>query len=129
REIPMISRDGQMIAGRAEGSKKTEIYKINMPSGNCESIAKIPTKTSKVSFTFDNKSVLYVIKDPNTGFGRLTQFDIASGKAKTLSGPDEDVMYTTAKKDGSIFYTRRKSMTQIYEEASDLVELAPNSVP
>ncbi|WP_413289410.1 hypothetical protein [Bdellovibrio sp. HCB337] len=132
-EIPILSKDGQMIAGRQLDSRKTEIFKIDTASGDCKSIAKIPTETSKVTFSFDNKSVYYVMRDPNTMKGRLMKMDISSNKVTTISGPDEDVLYVTTKKDGTLFYSRVGSAggSAGFGDVvtSDLVEVGPNSFP
>lgn len=125
-ETPVISRDGQMIAGRELNSRKTQIYRIKMPSGDCELVRTIPLATSKVSFMFDNKNVLYVIKDPNSQNGRLLKMNIESGEILTVSGPDEDVFYMTARMDGTIFYNRKSSLISLF--GSQLVELAPDAV-
>lgn len=126
-EVPVISRDGQMIAGRESGSRKMGVYKLEMPSGNCELITLIPTVTSKVSFSFNNKDVFYVIQDPQTRKGRLMKINLDTKVVKTLSGPDEDVMYVTTRKDGSVFYSRR-SADRSYNSPSDLVEMDSKSV-
>lgn len=106
-ELPILSRDGTMIAGREFNSRKSQVFRLDSESGACTPIRGIPLSTSKVSFTFDNKNILYVVIDPNTNKGRLIAMNVESGTTTTMSGPDEDVMYMTAKEDGTILYSRR----------------------
>lgn len=133
-QIPILSRDGAMIAMRDLQTSNTKIFKILMPSARCEEVPiQIPGKTSKLSFSFDNKSVFFVIQDPKTNRGRLMQADLNSGKVKTLSSPNEDVMYMTTLPNGNIFYTRRPNSTNdgrfIYQvNESELVEINPSKL-
>lgn len=120
-ETPMLSRDGLMIAGRDRETSHTRVYRIESPSWDCLPIATIRHRTSKVSFSFDNQKVAYVAKDPNSTRGRLFELDIATGETRTLSGPNEDVLYTTHKSDGTILYTRRLAN----QDRSQLVALPP----
>ncbi len=109
-QMPIISRDGQMISNRDYRTQETVVYKIDNATGNCTRINSAGVSTGKASFTFDNKSMLYVAMDPNTRKGRLIQMDIKSGVLKTLSGPDEDVQYMTAKPNGNILYSRKPAI-------------------
>lgn len=123
-EIPILSRDGQLIAGRDREGRKTKIFKIKMPSGDCDLVATVPTRTSKVNFAFDGKSIVYVGQDPDTRKNRVYQMHFAQGKepqVDTLSGPDEDPQYVTTRKDGTVFYTRRKA-----GGGTELIELGPS---
>lgn len=105
-EVPVLSRDGQMISGRVLESRKTGIFRINATDGSCTLVKKIPTQTSKVSFSFDNKHVMYTMRDPNTHNGRLIQMNLETGELRSVSGPDEDVQYMTSRPDGTILYTK-----------------------
>ena len=124
-QLPTVSRDGQMFAARQTGSDEMNIYKIDSATNTCTVISKVPMIVSKVTFTFDNKSLLYVVTDPVTYRGRLFQMDIATGKIKTLSGPQENVHNVTAKNTGEIFYSRQDESGD--ENFSTLVKLKSNS--
>lgn len=126
-EIPILSRDGQMLAFKDYHTSMTKIARIDLPSGNCNIIASVPSETNKVQFSYDGKKVLYTVKDPATGTGRLLETEIKTGKSRVLSGPGEDIMYQGYKPDGTILYTRRVS--QMQDGNSDLVMLKPNTVP
>lgn len=126
KEVPVLSRDGKYIAGRDFGSRTMKIYKFDPTNGNCELVNDIPLVTSKVSFSFDNKNVLFVVNDPNTRKGRLLQMNILTGEIKTVSSPLEDVQYMTSKQSGEILYTRRSDTGNGSE--STLVKLSKNAI-
>ena len=129
-QLPVMSRDGNMVALTDDNSQQTVIYKLHMPDGNCTPAFTLKTKTNKVSFSFDNKKILFVVKDPSNGYGRLMEYDIASKKQTVLSGPDENVQYQGYKPDGTIMYTRQSSHGGSDENsASDLLMIDPASVP
>lgn len=121
-QLPTVSRDGRRLAARQTDSEEMNIYDIDVRSNTCSLAAKIPIITGKVTFTFDNKNVLFVAMDPVTQKGRLFQFDIATGKLKTISGPQENVQNVTAKNTGEIFYSRQSENGD--ENSSTLVKLA-----
>lgn len=140
-QIPVLSRDGLMIAGRDTNDQMTKIYKINMVFGqrdaSCELVQTIPTETSKISFSFDNKKVAFVIADPNSNKGRLMEMEISSGKLTTLSLPSEDVLFMTYRYDQNdptfrtddrLLYTRRVGSTS-GDAPSSLMLISPNAVP
>ena len=104
RALPVISRDGKYIAGRDTGTNLMKIYKFDPTDGKCELVNDVPYVTSKVSFSFDHKHILFVVNDPNTRKGRLMQMDIESGELKTISSPLENVQYVTSKQNGEILY-------------------------
>lgn len=135
-QLPVLSRDGQMISSRDETDQFTKIWRIlapeskNATDADCEHVQTIPTQTGKISFSFSGKSAMFVMADPNTGLGRLLEIDIATGEINTLSLPSEDVMYMTYRFDSSfrndnaILYSRRRA-----DESSDLVGIKPGAVP
>jgi hypothetical protein len=120
-QLPTVSRNGRRLAARQTGSNEMNIYDIDIATNTCSLAAKIPLITGKVTFTFDNKSALFVVTDPVTQKGRLFQFEIATGRLKTLSGPQESVQNVTAKKTGEIFYSRQDETG--YKNSSTLVQL------
>ncbi len=143
-QIPVLARNGEMIAGRDWNDQMTKIYRIlevqktDDPSiprkADCELVQTIPAETSKISFSFDNKKVMFTLSDSNTGKGRLFEMDLETGLLTTLSLPSEDVMYMTYRYDSTaptfnndsmLLYSRR---TEIPGPQSDLVLIKPNSV-
>ncbi len=139
-QIPVLSRDGTMIAGRDFNDQLTKIYKINVIPGerqaSCDLVQTIPTETSKISFSFDNKKVAFVIADPNTSKGRLMEMDIATGTLTTMSLPSEDVLFmtyrydqndSTFRSDDRLMYTRRVGSTS-GDAPSDLILISPDAV-
>jgi hypothetical protein len=142
-QIPVLSRDGTMIAGRDYTDQMTKIYKITdikdvngQRDASCELVQTIPTETSKITFSFDNKKIAFVIADPNTGFGRLIEMNIATGAMTTLSLPNEDVLFmtyrydqndSTFRSDDRLLYTRRVGTTS-GDAPSDLLLISPNAV-
>ncbi len=140
-QIPVLSRNGELIAGRDTNDQMTKIYKItnihqvdaatDTEVADCEEVQTIPTETSKISFSFDNKKVMFVIADPITGKGRLLEMDIETAKLTTLSMPSEDVMYMTYRADSSLrnddrlLYSRRTDAVGV---ESELILIKPNSV-
>lgn len=127
-EIPILSRDGQMFAVKSNLTAHTKVFKIE-PNKKCEEIGDIPLQTSKVSFSFDNKSIYFVAADRSTNNGQLMRYDIESKKFSVLSSSEEDVLYGVSKPDGSVFYTRRlKAATNENSlETSELVHLSFSS--
>ena len=121
-QLPVLSRDGQMIAAREMNDSKSKIFRIRVPGGTCTEVGVIPQQTSKLSFSFDNKSVLYVIQDPNSNKGRLMAYDLDTKRERTISAPTEDVQYMTFKPDGTLMYTRRGT------SGTELVGVDPNAV-
>jgi hypothetical protein len=139
-QIPVLSRDGLLIAGRDYNDQMTKIYRINVVPGErdagCDLVQTIPTETSKITFSFDNKKVAFVIADPNSGKGRLMEMNIATGAMTTLSLPNEDVLFmtyrydqndSTFRSDDRLLYTRRVGTTS-GDAPSDLLLISPNAV-
>ncbi len=127
RQVPILSRDGKYIAGRDNGTRVMKIYKINDRNGDCEFVNEIPAVTSKVSFSFDKKNVIFVVNDPNTRKGRLLQMNIESGEVITLSSPTENVQYMTSTEKGEILYSRKSDSGS--GATSTLVKLSPSLIP
>ena len=126
-EIPVLSRDGRLIAARDGSSRNTKIFRINEQNQNCDLVAEIPGMTGKVSFDFDNEHVMYVIADPVTNKGRLMRLSLRTGVLRTISSPDEDVMYMTSRANGDILYTRRIP-NSYSNDKSDLVTIKSSDV-
>ena len=126
-EIPVLSRDGRLIAARDGSSRNTKIFRINEQNQNCDLVAEIPSMTGKVSFEFDNEHVMYTMTDPVTGKGRLMRLSLRTGVLRTISSPDEDVLYMTSRANGDILYTRRIP-NSYSNDRSDLVTISTNDV-
>jgi hypothetical protein len=107
-QLPMLSRDGRMIATMAP-SGGMAVYKV-ADTGICEKISDIPHATSKVNFSFDGKKVFYVTYDESVGHGRLAMLNLDKSDVKNadvtyLSATQEDVKYMTSAPNGDVYYT------------------------
>jgi mono/diheme cytochrome c family protein len=58
-KLPMISKDGTHMAALDPSTSRTNIYKIDGETGNCESEIDLGITTGKVDFSFDGKSVAF----------------------------------------------------------------------
>jgi hypothetical protein len=121
--IPILSRNGTMFAARDVNSQYTNIYSVK--DGECNLLSKVPYQTSKVSFSFDNRTVLFTVAQPDRKPHILMAMDIATGKIHPLSGPKEDILYMTSTEDGRIMYTRSLDTAngRVTGEAGILVEM------
>jgi hypothetical protein len=125
--MPILSRNGTMFATRDANNQNTNIYSIK--EGECKLLSRITYPTNKVSFSFDNKTVLFTTTDVQRySTNTLMAMDIDSGKIHPLSGPKENVLYMTSSEDGRIFYTRARSTGHLSQEKGVLVEMDSNFV-
>ena len=125
-ETPILSRNGRMIAMRDSSSQETMIYQVL--DGECSLLQKIKFPTDKVTFGFDNRTVLFTTA-MNTGSGprpkahqTLMSLDLRTGNIVPLTGPQENVQYMTFTEDGRIYYTREPGEHDV-REAGILVEM------
>jgi hypothetical protein len=124
-QTPILSRDGKMFAVRDAHSQDTVILGVGA-GGVCSILKRIPFPTDKVTFGFDNKTVLFTTNMGTEGPNALMSLDLQSGKISPLSGPKENVLYMTMSEDGRVLYTRSLKNAQLSDsEAGLLVEMDP----
>jgi len=61
--LPMLSKDGLMLGGQANGDAFTKIVSIGVAGSECKLVKDLGSKTGKVAFSHDGNQVAFVVKD------------------------------------------------------------------
>lgn len=83
--MPILSKNGKMLAYRDNNTGDTLILSVVSAGRSCKLLKKIPLKTGKVSFSYDNSKVVY-IADVN-GAGVIYLTDLKTGNNYELVPP------------------------------------------
>lgn len=129
-EIPILSRDGKMLATRDNKTQTTKIFSIQMPTGNCKEIADLGVSTTKVSFSFDNRNVAYRTDHMTNGepsASRIHEFNLETKKDRLISTPLEHAAGAFAHRpDGTLMYD---SKVNVSKGKQSLVVVDPRQIP
>lgn len=105
--IPILSRDGSMMAIRSYDSNDLHVYNLKWPSGYCQSKIRLVGATGKVNFSFDNQWVAYLRQMPEDPENKsLYVYSLIDGKNYRISTPMEKVGYMSFNPNGQLMYTR-----------------------
>lgn len=102
--LPVISRDGNRFSTLNPNTGTTQIYDIEMPSGNCKLKADLGFPTGKVSFSFDQRFVTFPSVLRNGGYRVAYIYDIETKKSRLATPPNlnREVYYSTFFPDGRV---------------------------